>query len=156
LKLPVSATEADIKKAYRNLVVTVHPDKGGDADEFLKIQKAYDILKNPDERNAYDYLRNNTNRRQGPGGGSSSANPSSSSTIFGRGVFQGHAAGVYPPGHPYHNPDAFGNLGANPNTGKVGVPRNFNPYYTGSYPVGGSGSNPNIIILLAIRVEIDI
>ena len=35
-----NATE--IKKAYKKLASKHHPDKGGDQEEFKKIQKAYD------------------------------------------------------------------------------------------------------------------
>lgn len=38
-----SSSDKDIKKAYKKLVVKHHPDKGGDADEFKKIQEAYEV-----------------------------------------------------------------------------------------------------------------
>jgi hypothetical protein len=34
LELPTTATIADVKKRYRNLVKTMHPDRGGDAAQF--------------------------------------------------------------------------------------------------------------------------
>jgi hypothetical protein len=35
----------EIRKAYRKLVMKHHPDRGGDAEEFRKLQEAFDILK---------------------------------------------------------------------------------------------------------------
>ena len=33
-----------VRRAYRKLSLQFHPDKGGDADEFIKIKEAYDDL----------------------------------------------------------------------------------------------------------------
>ena len=44
----------NIKRAYRKLVKTHHPDKGGDRQTFERIQKAYDILSDPERREHYD------------------------------------------------------------------------------------------------------
>ncbi|BCS83014.1 DnaJ-like protein [Cotonvirus japonicus] len=50
-----SATEADIKKAYRKLAAKHHPDKpGGDAELFKKINHANSILSDPEKRQTYD------------------------------------------------------------------------------------------------------
>ena len=38
-------TQDELKKKYNHLVQTHHPDKGGDADTFVQIQKAYEELK---------------------------------------------------------------------------------------------------------------
>ena len=45
LGLKRSASDEDIKTKYRELILVHHPDKGGDHDEFLKVQQAYDFLK---------------------------------------------------------------------------------------------------------------
>jgi len=49
-----NATKDEIRKAYRNLIRTKHPDKGGDKEEFQKIQLAYDTLSDEDKRKVYD------------------------------------------------------------------------------------------------------
>jgi len=49
-----NASNEDIKNAYRRLARTHHPDKGGDKDQFQKIQEAYETLSNSDKRKQYD------------------------------------------------------------------------------------------------------
>lgn len=58
-----NATQDDIKKAYRKLAITHHPDKGGSEETFKKISEAYDTLSDTNKRNQYD------NRNNGPFGG---------------------------------------------------------------------------------------
>ncbi|KXJ28234.1 dnaJ homolog subfamily B member 6 [Exaiptasia diaphana] len=59
LDVPKSATEQDIKKAYRRLALKWHPDKNPDnKDEaeakFKEISEAYEVLSDEKRRNIYD------------------------------------------------------------------------------------------------------
>lgn len=48
------ASDMEIRLAYRRRVNEVHPDHGGDAIEFLNVQKGYSILSDPSKRLRYD------------------------------------------------------------------------------------------------------
>ena len=49
-----NCSQDEIRKAYRKLVKTKHPDKGGDEKEFQEIQQAYDTLSDENKRKVYD------------------------------------------------------------------------------------------------------
>lgn len=49
-----TASEADIKTAYRRLASQHHPDKGGDTNKFQEIEEAYRVLSNPATRAEHD------------------------------------------------------------------------------------------------------
>lgn len=49
-----TASQEDIKRAYRKLAGKHHPDRGGDAEEFKRVQEAYDTIGDPERRAAYD------------------------------------------------------------------------------------------------------
>lgn len=72
-----SATEDEIKKAYRKLANQLHPDKiGGNAEKFKEVAEAYEVLGDSKKRRAYD--------QYGHAGVDAS---------FGRGAGAGNAAG---------------------------------------------------------------
>jgi molecular chaperone DnaJ len=63
-----TATQDEIKKAYRKLAIEHHPDKGGDENKFKKISEAYDTLGDEIKRSQYDNQRQNPFNNMGGGG----------------------------------------------------------------------------------------
>ncbi|MDK7723438.1 DnaJ C-terminal domain-containing protein [Slackia exigua] len=49
-----SATQDEIKKAFRKLARTHHPDAGGDETRFKQINEAYEVLSDEKKRKVYD------------------------------------------------------------------------------------------------------
>lgn len=49
-----SASQDEIKRAYRKLAHEFHPDKGGDAQKFKEANEAYQVLSDPQKRAQYD------------------------------------------------------------------------------------------------------
>lgn len=54
LGLESSATDAEIRVAYRKLALVFHPDAGGNPERFREIAEAYEVLSNPAKREALD------------------------------------------------------------------------------------------------------
>jgi molecular chaperone DnaJ len=72
LGVPRSATEDEIKRAYRQLARRYHPDinKTAEAeDRFKELGEAYEVLRDPQKRQTYDRFGHNGPRSPfGPGG----------------------------------------------------------------------------------------
>jgi molecular chaperone DnaJ len=98
LGVPKTATQAEIKKAYRKLARENHPDSNpGDSrkhDTFKSVAEAYDVVGDPERRKAYDDYR--TQVATGPfpggfGGGGGGFRPPGGFDISD--VIRGHAGG---------------------------------------------------------------
>lgn len=63
LGLTESATQDEIKRAYRSLASKNHPDKGGDTAKFQEIQAAYAAIETPEKRAQYDAERQGMGQR---------------------------------------------------------------------------------------------
>jgi molecular chaperone DnaJ len=69
-----SATADEIKKAFRKKAVELHPDRGGDEAKFKEANEAYEVLKDPQKRQAYDKFGHAAGADQA-GGGYGGGNP---------------------------------------------------------------------------------
>lgn len=58
LGIKKSASQSEIKRAYRTLIGIYHPDRSGDGNqaEIFLINEAYETLKDPNKRTKYDRL----------------------------------------------------------------------------------------------------
>ena len=65
LSVSQTATDDEIRKAYRALARRYHPDASDEAaasTEFQEVQEAYEILSNPEQRQKYDHWREQQGR----------------------------------------------------------------------------------------------
>lgn len=100
-----SASDAEIKKAYRKLAAKYHPDKKtGDEAKFKEVSEAYETLSDPEKRAMYDQF--GSNYQQAGGGGFGGAGGADFGDIFGDMFGQGGfgGAGGFGGGHRQARP----------------------------------------------------
>jgi hypothetical protein len=54
LGVPASATQEELRKAYRRMLRRAHPDTGGTETLFVAVQRAWSVIGTPEARAAYD------------------------------------------------------------------------------------------------------
>lgn len=79
LGVPRTASQDEIKKAYRALALKYHPDRNPDnkdaESKFKEASHAYEILSNEQKRQKYDQFGHTDNTGHGHGGGFESSDP---------------------------------------------------------------------------------
>jgi len=98
-----NASEEEIKKSYRKLAMKYHPDRNPDnkasEEKFKEVKEAYEMLTNPDKREAYDrHGHAGVDPNMGGGGGFGGGGFADSfgdifGDIFGGGAGRGRSAG---------------------------------------------------------------
>jgi DnaJ-class molecular chaperone len=119
LGVPREAGVDEIRRAYKDLARVKHPDRGGDAEEFKKIQEAHEVLADDDRRRMYDMT--GSTGEGGPVGG-------------------GAAGGMAAGGFPFHfmgGAGPFGMPGVAFDMGDV-----FQHIFGGGGGGGGGGAGP--------------
>ncbi len=80
LRVAPDAADEELRKAYRMRLRQTHPDTGGDAAEFVQVQRAWELIGTADARAAYDRghgFGQNDSADYGPGGRGESWRPPS-------------------------------------------------------------------------------
>jgi len=75
LGVPKSASQDELKKAYRKAAMKNHPDKGGDPEKFKELAQAFEVLSDPEKREIYDQYGEDALKEGMGGGGASGHSP---------------------------------------------------------------------------------
>lgn len=93
LKIKKDCTETEVRKSYRRLALTMHPDKNAapQADEaFKRVSKAFQVLSDADKKRIYDQTGADPEQRGGmPAGASAFGRAAGGSPFAGGGMHGG-------------------------------------------------------------------
>ena len=96
-----SATEKEIKKAYKKLAMKYHPDRNPDnlaaEESFKEVKSAYEILSNAESKEQYDAYGHDAFSQNGRAGHSGFGGQSEFSDMFGGMFNQGRQQQTYQP-----------------------------------------------------------
>lgn len=100
-----SANIDEVKRMYRSRAMQLHPDKGGDPEQFKKLSEAYEVLSNPEQRANYDrFGKEGMSGNSGVGGGSREFQTAQD---LARELFRGFGGGAFSSGGPFAMPVVF-------------------------------------------------
>ena len=72
LRVKRNASESELKQSYRKLAMKYHPDRNRDDKQaekkFKEVNEAYDILRDPQKKSAYDQFGHEAFKQGGAGG----------------------------------------------------------------------------------------
>jgi len=148
LGIAKTASDDDIKKAYRKLALKYHPDKNKDPgaeEKFKEVAEAYEVLSDKEKRKIYD-LHGEAGLQ---GGGSSGPSADMGGRNFKSYTFHGDPKATFEQFFGTSNPfdsffdvdDSMDHDGQMPFGGNIFTPRNFGP---GANMMFGGGVPGNI------------
>jgi DnaJ-class molecular chaperone len=137
LGIPKSCKPEEVKKGYLKAALKHHPDKGGDEETFKEINRAYEVLSDPEKRDLYD--------QYGQAGLDASANSGSQPQ-------PGPGGTGMPPGGPeFFSSQFFGGQSSRNNNNPGQSYQSFNPgsfFGSAARPTSDGGSNVDLQELL--------
>lgn len=90
-----SATDTELKKAYRSLASKLHPDKGGTTEKFQELQEAYEHLSDPQKREMFNRFGHNASQQTAQTHAHTNMRPDQFSEMFSSMFNRGHFSDIF-------------------------------------------------------------